>query len=58
MQSLEKLEDYSFLKIDKNKKDQKSSFVALSVDLNELEEELNKLKDMPTKKDEWSWDIF
>ena len=49
MQSLEKLEDYSFLKIDKNKKDQKSSFVALSVDLNELGEELNKLKDMPTK---------
>lgn len=36
MHCLEKLEDYTFLKIDKNKKDHKSSFVALAVDLLEL----------------------
>jgi hypothetical protein len=45
MQSLEKLADYSFVKIKKNKKDLKASVVALEVDLQELAAELDKLND-------------
>ena len=45
MQCLEKLADYSFVKIKKNKKDLKTSVVALEVDLEELAAELDKLND-------------
>ena len=40
---MDKLEDYSFVKIERNKKDHKSSFVALAVDLKELADEIDKL---------------
>jgi hypothetical protein len=42
LQCLEKLEDYSFFKSIKNKKDPKLTTIALAVDINELEKELKK----------------
>ena len=40
----EELEYYSFIKIERNKRDAKSNFLSLNVDLDELTEQLNLIE--------------
>ena len=42
---MDELESYNFIRINRCKKDQKQSYVALQVDLNELFDEMEKLDD-------------
>lgn len=51
VQCAEKLEDYSFFKSIRNKKDPKLTTIALAVDVKELEQELKKREEAELRGD-------